>query len=275
MLSLFLATALALCGPREPAIAIVIDDLGYRFEADFAALNTPGLNSFAILPFTPLAERLAEAAHAADKEVIIHLPLEADNNNHLLGPGALTTAMSKEDFTQGLDMALASVPHRVGLNNHMGSRISRDAERMRWLMEGLAATDNLFYVDSRTTQNSVARQAAHKARVPFVQRDIFLDNELSESAINSAFDQLIERARERGYAIGIGHPHAQTLKVLAQRLATLKEIKVARLGELVLRQRCAQLAARVQQLTLKHQSAPQGSERRRHTDAAEEPHLQR
>ncbi|MGR8919952.1 MAG: divergent polysaccharide deacetylase family protein [Gammaproteobacteria bacterium] len=240
---ILLAAALAGACPATgaaapPAIALIVDDLGYRPREDFAALAVPGLVTFGILPFAPLTTPLAESAHDAGKEILLHLPMEARSNNHLLGPGALMRRMTRTELTHAVDRALDAVPYRVGLNNHMGSLLTADLERMRWLMQHLGRERGLLFVDSRTSARSTARGAAREARVPFLARDVFLDNHQDPDYIHARFDELVQRARERGDAVGIAHPHPPTLAVLRARLPQLADVELLTVTALAERRRC-------------------------------------
>jgi len=92
---------------------------------------------------------------------------------------------------------------------------------MAWLMEAVRAHGGLFFIDSRTTQLSVAEQLAREYQVPVLRRDVFLDHHPNESSIRGQFEQLIERAKRQGYAVGIGHPYPETIKVLNELLPQL------------------------------------------------------
>lgn len=236
------AAALAACmntSPAPPAVAIVIDDLGNRHAYDHAALALPAPLTYAILPFSPLTQALAErAAEAREREVLLHLPMEAHERNHLLGPGALMMDMSETDFAHAVERAIADVPHLVGINNHMGSRLTADRTRMRWLMGQLRRHGGLLFLDSRTTGQSAARAAAAASGVRYLERDVFLDNRRGEAAISKRLDQLVALARARGDAVGIGHPYPETLAVLARRLPTLSAVRLVRLTELLSLREC-------------------------------------
>jgi polysaccharide deacetylase 2 family uncharacterized protein YibQ len=232
------AGCLAAGPPAPPAIALLIDDLGYRPVADRAALALPGPVVYAILPFTPGARALATDARRAGKTVFLHLPMEATRDNHLLGPGALLRAMPRASFTAAVRQALREVPYVSGVNNHMGSVLTGDLERMRWLMAELRAAGPLVYVDSRTTAASVAGQAAAEAHVPYVARDVFLDNEPGAAHVEARFDALLAHARAHGDAIGIAHPHPPSIAVLARRLAQLRDVELVPLAEVVRRRHC-------------------------------------
>lgn len=262
MLSLA-ALALGAClgagSPAPPRIAIVIDDLGNRPAADSAALALPGALTYAILPFSPGAHTLARQARALDRDILLHLPMEADGHNHLLGPGALRGDMPRGEFTAAVQRALVAVPYLSGVNNHMGSLLTRDPQRMAWLMAELRAAGLPLYLDSRTTARSVAAEAARAAHLPFVARDVFLDHRQSASAIREQFNQLLAHAGRHGDAVGIAHPYPVTLAVLRERLAALSGIELVSLTD-VLRLRNCRAAATTAALPPRLQGKHDGDE---------------
>ncbi|MGD8514997.1 MAG: divergent polysaccharide deacetylase family protein [Granulosicoccaceae bacterium] len=209
-----------------PVISIIIDDLGDRGKQDEAAVRLPGALNYAFLPHAPHTPRLARLAHSMHKEVILHMPMQAQQQGKKLGPGALTLNMTEEEFVRTLELALASVPHVKGLNNHMGSLLTRHPGHMLWLMQTMNRHHDLFFVDSRTTRYSVARTLAEEQHVPNLARDIFLDAQRSEAFVEKQFDELLRVARMNGGALAIGHPYPETLRVLKHRLNELEQENV-------------------------------------------------
>jgi polysaccharide deacetylase 2 family uncharacterized protein YibQ len=207
-----------------PAISIIIDDIGYRHIDDTNALNLPGPITYAILPHSPYAEKMSGLAHAAGKDIILHLPMEAveHEKNHLMGPGGLKLEMDRIQFIQVLGKNFRSLPNIIGVNNHMGSRLTMDRERMEWLMDFIN-TRNIFYLDSLTNHNSVAIAVADRKNVPYLKRDVFLDNEKDLAYIEAQFIELIQIAKRKGSAIAIGHPHPETVEVLRYQLGRLQQ----------------------------------------------------
>lgn len=206
-----------------PAIALIIDDLGNQMHAGARAVRLPGAVTYAILPLTPHARALAEQAHRRDKEIMLHLPMQS-MDTRALGPGGLTLDMTREEFIRTLDRNLASVPYVAGINNHMGSLLTRHPGDMDLLMQAMADKGNLYFVDSRTTHHTVAYKMAEERRVPYVQRDVFLDGTPNDAAhVRRQFALLVKRAKEQGLAVGIGHPYPETLHVLESALRGLKK----------------------------------------------------
>ncbi|WP_235827305.1 divergent polysaccharide deacetylase family protein [Pseudomonas abyssi] len=206
--------------PALPRLAIVIDDVGQSLTTGRRVLALPGPVALAILPLLPHSQTLASEAAAAGKPVMLHLPME-NMAGLSIGPGGLTTTMPEAEFRSRLQQALNAFSPIQGVNNHMGSRLTADRQRMDWLMQVLAERQ-LFFVDSRTTAQTQAAFAAEAAQVPHVSRDIFLDNVRSEAEIDHEFRLVLARARKQGSAVLIGHPYPETLAYLERRLPQLE-----------------------------------------------------
>lgn len=121
--------------------------------------------------------------------------------------------MTQEDFVATVDAAVSRIPEARGLNNHMGGVLTADVNAMNMLMESLGG-HGLFFVDSRTTPQSVASNLARQHGLAYAGRDIFLDNERDLAAINDQFNLAIALAKRRGQAIVIGHPYPETIEYL-------------------------------------------------------------
>lgn len=200
---------------RRGRVALVMDDMGESLEALEVLLALKHPVTVAVIPETPLAAETARRAHEGGLEVILHLPLESLNNHDASGgsDGLLTTDMTAEQIETGFQEALAGVPFAVGVNNHMGSRFTTEPESIRLLL-GAVKRAGLFFLDSRTTAQSVAYVEARKLRVPAAERDVFLDADEDRGRIRGRLVELFRTARQRGSAVGICHPFPETLEVL-------------------------------------------------------------
>ncbi len=202
-------------------IALIIDDIGYSGPLGERAIALPGAVTYAVLPHTPFGTELAELAHDHNKEVMLHAPM-SNLAHQPLGPGALTDALSQEDFVATLNGNIDAVPHLQGINNHMGSELTGMQTQMQWVMEVLKER-GLYFVDSFTTAQSVAGQAAREHAIPTTTRNVFLDNETTAEDIDREFQRLLQTAREKGSAVGIGHPYEETLDYLEKALPALAQ----------------------------------------------------
>ncbi|OEU79994.1 MAG: hypothetical protein BA872_01135 [Desulfobacterales bacterium C00003060] len=216
-----------------PLVAIIIDDLGYDeiIASKFLALD--GVLSFSVLPHSPFQESIATAIHNSGRDVLLHLPMQPMEYPQVdPGAGALLCSMTPDVLVDQLRKNLDSVPFAVGVNNHMGSRLTQDSGKMRRIFAVLKRRD-LFFVDSFTTPRSCCRKTAHALKLKFAQRQVFLDHVQDPNAIRFQIKRLITIAGKQGKAIGIGHPYATTLKVLKEELSNIKKrVNLVRISEL-------------------------------------------
>lgn len=201
-------------------VAIVIDDIGYRYT-DRDVLSLPGEITYSFLPHTPYAKELALEANSRKKDVLLHIPMEAENGKKL-GPGALTSSMNELQIVSSLNASLAEIPFAIGINNHMGSHLTQLENPMIWTMSFLKQ-HHLLFLDSKTSSKSKATNIANTLGVPVKRRHIFLDNHLTKNYINQQFQLMIEHAKNKEFAIAIAHPHPETVLALQQLIPTLAE----------------------------------------------------
>jgi polysaccharide deacetylase 2 family uncharacterized protein YibQ len=218
-----------------PRIALIIDDLGNTLRAGkrTAALNGPV--ACAILPHTPFGQTIARQAFLAGKEVLLHLPLQPVEHMETTGSGTIKIDNTRTQLVRIFESDIVSIPHVIGVSNHMGSLLTRHPGHMEWLMDAVKAHGDLFFVDSYTTVSSVALQLARERGVPSIRRDVFLDNVPTAAAIDKEFQRLKRRAKKHGIAVGIGHPYPETLRYLEQVLPTLIDegIELVSVGRLI------------------------------------------
>jgi uncharacterized protein len=219
---------------RRPKVAIIIDDMGYdRHMADgFCALDAP--LTFSVLPFAPFRDPIVQKARRKGFALMLHLPMEPVEYPDVdPGPGALLAAMAPDRLIAELKKNLDAMPYAIGVNNHMGSRLTAQADQMNQIFTVLKRR-RLFFIDSRTTMVSTARQAARLLQVPFSHRDVFLDHVQTPDFVRGQIRELIRVAAAHGEAVGIGHPHAVTLDILKEMLPALKsKVRLVTAAEVV------------------------------------------
>ena len=202
-------------------LAIVIDDLGYSLINGKRSIDLPGDVTVAILPFAPNSVELAEYATRKNKEVIIHLPMQAKGKTiQKTESQTLNVSMSAIQYTTILDASLSRFAQAKGVSNHMGSLLTEKESPMKQV---LTATGNrgLYFLDSKTTNQSIAKKVANKARVPYVARDFFLDNVKSERSMKTIMTSALTLSRKTGGSVIIGHPYRETLAFLERELRNL------------------------------------------------------
>ncbi len=206
--------AVAAVGAAGPArVALVIDDLGRSLEEldELRHLGVP--ITYAVLPFEVQTPEVVAALRRRHEEILCHLPMEPRSGGNP-GPGALREGMTPEELRRSTLAAIAAVPGAVGVNNHMGSALSADEGSMATILAVLSAR-GLYFLDSRTSAQSVGFRVATHLGVPAAERQVFLDDDPKPEAVSAEFQRLLDLARTRGAAIAIGHPHAATLATLA------------------------------------------------------------
>ena len=227
----------------SPSISIIIDDMGYRLNSGTRAINLPGALTYSFLPHAPHAISLSRTAHEKSKEIMLHLPMEAESGKKL-GPGGLTECMTKQKFIEVLQSNIQSVPYAKGFNNHMGSLLTKSQFWMSRLMRAMSNDKNFFFVDSRTTSNSIALSVARAEGLQSITRDIFIDHEESIKFIHQQHKKLIRRAKRKGTALAIAHPKKMTLSILEAWLPKLEAqgIKLVSVSKLIAIQQQSRLA---------------------------------
>src|SRR5690606_8074311 len=153
-----------------------------------------------VLPFLPRSAEHARKAEAAGFEVILHMPMEAQDATIDIGPGGIYAAMADEDIAAAVRSALAAVPGGRGLNNHMGSRATMDTRVMRAAL-GVLADQELFFVDSFTIASTVGYRVAQEMQVPYAVNQVFLDHVDDEEAIRRQIRRLMNLALRDGKAV--------------------------------------------------------------------------
>lgn len=217
----------------EGRLAIVIDDLGENMSLARGLARLPVPVCFAIWPRASLTGEVAALARQKGLEILVHMPMEPrgypDDDP---GPEALFTGMAPEEIKALVKANLARVPGAVGVNNHMGSAFTADLAAMTAALEPLAVR-GLFFLDSRTTGSSAAKDAARASGVAFHSRDVFIDNVADVEAVLLQLRKAERLALTRGFAIAIGHPHDETLRALqrwsASKSANLTVVPVSQL----------------------------------------------
>ncbi len=199
----------------RPGIAIVIDDMGVDRARSLRMIELKGPLTLSLMTYADNLADLAGRARRGGHEVMAHLPMEPIDPNENPGKGALRVSMDEAAIRATLAADLDPWSGYVGINNHMGSKFTTDRSRMNVVMTELKAR-GLLWLDSKTIQGSAGTAAAQAAGVPYIERDVFIDNEQTVDAVLAQLADAEKIARSRGTAIAIGHPHDATLEALVR-----------------------------------------------------------
>jgi uncharacterized protein len=217
-----------------PRVAIIIDDIGYDrgLARKFMAFNVP--LTFSVLPDSPFGDTLVKEIKAQGRELMLHQPMEPREYPQVNpGPGALLSAMTADELIAQLERNLDGLPGVRGVNNHMGSQLTTESSRM-YQVFSVIKKRGLYFVDSRSTADTICRPSAHMFQVPFAERDIFLDHFQEAAFIRKQFRLLVKEARKQGQAVAIAHPHSLTIKIFKEMLPELqKQVQLVPASEIV------------------------------------------
>ncbi|MCK0071031.1 divergent polysaccharide deacetylase family protein [Kordiimonas laminariae] len=209
-----------------PKIAIVIDDLGLDEEASIKLAELKGPLTLAYLPYAEGLKWQTEAVRKAGHELMVHLPMQPHNAAADPGPNALIDGLVLQEFERRIDWNLHQFEGFVGVNNHMGSKLTEDPALMVRVMAHLQ-NGGWVFLDSLTSPKTVAERAAKASGVPTIARDVFLDNDRDEQLIWEQMLRAERIAKHRGYAVVIGHPYPETMAVLKRWTADIEQRGIA------------------------------------------------
>jgi polysaccharide deacetylase 2 family uncharacterized protein YibQ len=218
----------------SPKAAFIIDDLGYETEVAKKMMELEFPVALSILPFLQHSEFTAEEGRKNNQEIMLHLPMEPNNSDADPGPGAIKSSMSEEEIRQAVRECILDFPYAIGVNNHMGSKITEDREIMEIVLEEIKEY-NLFFIDSVTTKNSIAYEVSREMEIKSAVRSVFLDNENDMEYIKGQMLEVQETALREGEVIAIGHDRINTFYVLKRMVPELIKagIEIVPVSELV------------------------------------------
>ncbi len=212
----------------KPKLAIIVDDVSFKIHVKrIQDIGYP--ITMAFLPPTSKHKNSAKIT----KNIpfyMIHLPLEAGSFK-FAEKNTLKISDSYQTIEQRVQELHLLYPKATFTNNHTGSKFTANKEAMNKLMRALQKY-NFTFVDSKTTAKSVARQSASNYNVPFLSRNIFLDNKKDKTYIQKQLQKAVKVAKEDGSAIAICHPHKLTLQTLKDSKYLLKDVELVLVNQL-------------------------------------------
>ncbi|UCC95722.1 MAG: divergent polysaccharide deacetylase family protein [Candidatus Omnitrophota bacterium] len=209
---------------REPKVALVFDDLGETLKdlRQIYALDIPV--SVSVIPKLKFSKNIAHIAYRCGFSVLIHLPLEPKEKDSYSARryNFINSTLSEREIKFLLRQYLNSIRIAIGVNHHMGSAATQDAELMRIVLKEIK-NKGLIYIDSRTSMQSCAYRIAKEEGLVCGYNEGFLDSVNTVPAIEAKLTELIQKAKEKGKIIIIAHPRENTFSVLRQKLSVLKK----------------------------------------------------
>ncbi|MDH3703942.1 MAG: divergent polysaccharide deacetylase family protein [Alphaproteobacteria bacterium] len=199
----------------RPMIAIVIDDVGINQRRTRRTIDLPAPLTLSFIPYGYNLRTLVASAREAGHEILVHIPMEPIDRKWNPGPNALLTSHTEAELLRRLRWGLDQFDGYVGISNHMGSKFTAWRPGMTTVLREIRSR-GLLFLDSWTSNRSLAFTMSREINIPSVARDIFIDHDISRGEIKDNLGRLEQIARRRGFAIGIGHPHDLTTSILAE-----------------------------------------------------------
>ena len=206
----------------KPRLAVIISGLGLSADATKRAIELPKEVTLSFSPYGPKLEIDVVSARQAGHEVLLDLPMEpisypADDP----GPHTLLTSLNPSENIARLNWLLGRFKAYVGVINHMGSRFTASPDPLRPILRELKGR-GLMFVDSRTTNKSVASDMARQMNLPNASNDRFIDHDPTSRSIDQSFAAAEGQARARGVALVVARPFPVTLERMAEWLPMLE-----------------------------------------------------
>lgn len=219
-------------------IVIIVDDLGQTKKPIDQLLKIPAPITFAVLPDLPYSSYAADKADNKGWDVILHMPMEPKESSGYTavdaGDNALLVGLPKDVIISKLNNSLSSIPHVIGVNNHMGSKFMENSELTELILKDLKRK-GLIFVDSKTSGQSKGYKTARELGMKTAQRDVFLDNSSKSSQyVKNQLQKLVDISKKKGYAVGICHPYPGTVKALAEMIPEINnEVEIVSISNIV------------------------------------------
>ncbi|USB32202.1 divergent polysaccharide deacetylase family protein [Paenibacillus sp. YPG26] len=207
-------------------LAVIIDDLGNKMEGTDEILSMPVKLTVAVMPFLQTTQQDAKRAHERGYDVLVHLPMEPKQGKpEWLGPGAVLAKLPNEEVRKRVEAAIDNVPYAVGINNHMGSKVTAD-ERIMSIVLDICKERGLFFVDSKTNHQSVVGKLCEQKGLPQVYNHIFLDDVATDDHISRQIGKVSKWLKNHESCVTIGHVGSggkRTASVLRHSIHMLKQ----------------------------------------------------
>lgn len=209
-------------------LVIIIDDVSY--ERDVKAIKSTGLPL--VMSFLPPSSRHPESGRLAQQQnhYMVHLPLEAIDFNDE-EPSTLHVGDSEEAIEKRVCALKQLFPNAHYFNNHTGSKFTSDRDSMEKLIRVLKQ-EGIQFVDSRTIGKTKVPEVSVALGMRYIGRDVFLDHQDGVRNVKRQIKEAVEKAKEHGTAIAIGHPRPDTIQALIESKELLKEVQLVGLEQI-------------------------------------------
>jgi len=189
---------------NKAQLIFVFDDGGQNLEHLKKFLELPFPITVAVLPQITHSQEAAQMVRNSGNELILHQPMQSVNPNINPGPGAITPDMNEEEIKQQLFTNINQIGPIAGMNNHEGSGITADIDKMEIILKAVEQA-GIYFLDSRTNVETKVPYVAQGLGYTYYERNIFLDNEKTRANALSEIKKGLALANKNGSVIMIGH----------------------------------------------------------------------
>ncbi|MBN8939323.1 MAG: divergent polysaccharide deacetylase family protein [Rhizobiales bacterium] len=200
-----------------PRVAILIGGLGIGQNSTAEAISKlPGAISLAFAPYGADLERVVMRARSEGHEVFLQVPMEPfDFPDNDPGPQTLLTTLSAERNTERLHWAMSRFQGYAGIVNYMGAKFTASEAALAPILRETAKR-GLMAIDDGTSPRSLMQQLAGPLQQPTLRGDVHLDRVPTPAELDAQLARLEARARERGFALGVGSALPVTIDRVTQ-----------------------------------------------------------
>ena len=185
-------------------LIFVFDDGEQNLSHLAPFLKLPFPITVAVLPQIAHSKESAAQVRASGNELILHQPMQSVNASVNPGPGAIKPDMTEDQIKSLLFQNITEIGPIAGLNNHEGSAITADAEKMATVLQ-FASQEGIYFLDSRTNVETKVPYVARELGYSYYERNIFLDNEKTKENALKELKKGLDLANKNGSVIMIGH----------------------------------------------------------------------
>ena len=213
---------------KKPTLVIIIDDVSFKWQVE----KIKSLNLNLTMSFLPSTKKHSSSTMLANEQdfSMIHLPLEA-NNFSAEEEVTLSVFDDYEKIEVFMKKMRKDFPKVRYINNHTGSRFTSNYEAVKRLLKACLKY-NFVLLDSKTSANSKIKIVSKELNMPYIARDVFIDNENSIAYIKNQIKLATRIAKKNGLAVVIGHPKDKTIEALKMSKDLFKGFNLINVGDL-------------------------------------------
>ncbi|ABP65984.1 protein of unknown function DUF610, YibQ [Caldicellulosiruptor saccharolyticus DSM 8903] len=186
-------------------VALIFEDAGMDEQEIQKLLEINLPFDVAIIPFLPFSNKIALMCSKNNKEVLMHLSMEPEDQNTVwLTPRSIMNNTPDDEVEKVFKDAMLNLPHSKGFSIHLGTLVCTNEKIVSHLVN-LAKANNMIIVDSTSSPRSLFPKIGKQKGIDVIPHDVILDSKNELKPIQDKFKLLFNKAKKKGFAVGIGH----------------------------------------------------------------------